>query len=159
MRGPIAQFVDRKLEPNQRPNASNQRDFVDWLGQEVVSAGFETAHPIGRPVERGQEDNRQVSGFRRGSQSSTHLQTVHAGHFHVEKNDVATALFADGDRIGAVGRGQHLEIFDAQSRLEQFEVGPDIIDDQHASRHGLAPGPRKWSSVSKNLATDIGLDR
>src|SRR6202044_1769168 len=85
--------------------------------------------------------------------------TVHAGHFHVEKNDVATALFADGDRIGAGGRGQHLEILDAESRLEQFEVGLDIVDDQHASRHGLAPGPRKWSSVSKNLATDIGLDR
>jgi hypothetical protein len=129
MRGPIAQFIDRKLQPNQRPNASNQRDFVDRLGQEVVGAGFETAHAIGRPVERGQEDNWQVSGFRRDSQSSTHLQTVHAGHFHVEKNDVATALFADGDRIGAVGRGQHLEILDAESRLEQFEVGRDIVDD------------------------------
>ena len=53
MRGPIAQFIDRKLEPNQRPNASNQRDFVDRLGQEVVGAEFETAHAIGRPVKRG----------------------------------------------------------------------------------------------------------
>ena len=52
-----------------------------------------------------------------------------------------------------------LEIFEAQSRLEQFEVGPDVVDDQHARRHPAVPGPRKWSMVSKNLATDIGLDR
>src|ERR1700685_116423 len=100
-----------------------------------------------------------MSGVRRGSQSSANLETVHGRHSHIEKNDVASALFADGDRIGAVGRGQHLEILDAESRLEQFEVGLDIVDDQDGSRHGLAPGPRKWSSVSKNFATDIGLDR
>src|SRR6516165_1045170 len=34
-----------------------------------------------------------------------------------------------------------------------------VVDDQHAGRHELAPGPRKWSIVSKNLATDIGFDR
>src|SRR6202020_609140 len=100
-----------------------------------------------------------MSGVRRGSQSSANLETVHARHSHIEKNDVASALFADSDRIGAVGRGQHLEIFEAQSRLEQFAVGPDIIDDQHASCHSVDPGPRKWSIVSKNLATDIGLER
>ena len=49
--------------------------------------------------------------------------------------------------------------YSAEPRLEQFEVGLDIIDDQHASRHALAPGPRKWSIVSKNLATEIGFDR
>ncbi len=47
-----AQFIDRKLEPSERANAGDQRDFVDRLGQEIVSAGFETAHAIGRPVER-----------------------------------------------------------------------------------------------------------
>ena len=66
---------------------------------------------------------------------------------------------ADGDRIGAVGRRQHLEILEAQSGLEQSAVGPDVIDDQHASGHSVDPGPRKWSIVSKNLATDIGLER
>src|SRR5277367_3834686 len=100
-----------------------------------------------------------MSGVRRGSQSSANLETVHVRHSHIEQNDVASTLFADGDSIGAVGRRQHLEIFEAQSRLEQFAVGPDIIDDQHSSRHPVSPGPRKWSIVSKNLATDIGLDR
>src|SRR5271156_1306972 len=100
-----------------------------------------------------------MGGVRRGSQSSANLETVYPGHLHVEKNDVAPALFADGDRVGPVGRRQHLEIFEAQSRLEQFAVGPDIIDDQHASCHSVDPGPRKWSIVSKNLATDIGFER
>src|ERR1700692_4260236 len=100
-----------------------------------------------------------MSGVWRGSQPSANLETVHVRHSHIEQNDVASALFADGARLGSVGRRQHLEIFEAQSRLEQFAVGPDIIDDQHASRHSGDPGPRKWSIVSKNLATDIGLDR
>jgi hypothetical protein len=52
-----------------------------------------------------------------------------------------------------------LGIFEARSRLEQFAVGLDVINDQHASRHSVDPGPRKWSIVSKNLATDIGLER
>src|SRR6202050_1568614 len=100
-----------------------------------------------------------MSGVRRGSQSSANLETVHVRHSRAEKNDVASALLADGDRIGAVGCREHLEIFKAQSRLEQFAVGPDVIDDQHASCHSVDPGPRKWSIVSKNLATDIGLER
>src|ERR1700722_6410160 len=100
-----------------------------------------------------------MSGFRCGSQSPTNLETVHTRHFHIEQNDVAPALFADRDRVRTVGRSEHLEIFEAQSRLEQFEVGPDVIDDQHTGGHPVTPGPRKWSIVSKNLATDIGLDR
>src|ERR1700734_378526 len=98
-----------------------------------------------------------MGGVRRGTQSSTNLETVHVRYSHIEENDVASALLADGDRIGPVGRRQHLEIFEAQSRLEQFAVGPDVVNDQHASRHSVAPGPRKRSIVSKNLATDIGL--
>src|ERR1700678_4669584 len=100
-----------------------------------------------------------MGGARRGSQSSADLETVHIRHLHVEQNDVASALLADGDRIGAIGSRQHLEIFEAQSRLEQFAVGPDIIDDQHTSCHSVDPGPKKGSIVSKNLATDIGLER
>src|SRR5277367_1195552 len=100
-----------------------------------------------------------MSGVRRGSQPSANLETVHVRHSHIEQNDVASALLADGDRIGPVGRRQDLEIFEAQSRLEQFAVGPDVVNDQHASCHSVDPGPRKWSIVSKNLATDIGLDR
>jgi hypothetical protein len=159
MRGASPQFIDRKPESNQRANAGDQRDFVDGLGQEVVSAGFETAHAIGWPVKRGQENDRQMSGVRRGSQPSANLETVHSRHLHVEEDDVASALLADGDRVRAVRRQEHLEIFEAQSRLEQLAVGPDVVDDQHASSHPASPGPRKWSMVSKNLATDIGLER
>src|SRR5260221_13024146 len=92
-----------------------------------------------------------------GSQSSTDLETVHPLHLHIEKNDVASALLADGDRIGAVGRRQHLKIFQAQSRLEQFAVGPDVIDDQHAGCHPVAPGPRKWRTASRTFATILAL--
>src|SRR3984957_16721501 len=100
MRGAAAQLIDRKLEPNQRANARDQRDLVDGLGQEVVSAGFETAHAIGWPVKRGQENDRQMSGVWRGSQPSANLETVHSRHLHVEEDDVASALPAEGDRSG-----------------------------------------------------------
>ena len=84
------------------------------LVEEVVRAGIETAHPVGGPVKRGQENDRQMSGFRRGSEAPANFETVHARHLHVEKDDVASALFADRDRIRTVGRRQHLEIFECQ---------------------------------------------
>ena len=114
MRGPAQQFVDRELEPNEGANARDQGDFVDRLGQKIVRAGIEAAHPVGGPVKRGQENDRQMSGFRRGSEAPANLETVHAGHLHVEKDDVASALFANRDRIRTVGRRQHLEIFNAE---------------------------------------------
>jgi hypothetical protein len=159
MRGAAAQFVDRELQAAQSTNASDQRDFIDRLGQEVVGAGFKPAHPVGGPVERSDEDDWQVGGFRRSSQSSADLKAVHAGHHHVQKNNIAASHFADRDRVGTICRRQDLEIFDAEPRFEEFEIGLDIIDDQDAGRHCSAPGPRKWSIVSKNLATEIGLDR
>jgi hypothetical protein len=66
MRGPAAQFVDRELEPGQRPNAGDERELVDRLGQEVVGAGFEAAHAVGGPIERGYENDRQVGGLGAG---------------------------------------------------------------------------------------------
>jgi hypothetical protein len=95
----------------------DQRDFVDRLGQEVVGACFEAADAVGGPVERGDEDDWQMDRLRRGSQSSADLKAVHAGHHHVEKNDIAAAHFANRDRVGTICRRQHLEVFGAQPRF------------------------------------------
>ena len=100
-----------------------------------------------------------MGGLGRGSQSSADLKAVHTGHHHVEKDEIAAAHFADRDRVGSICRRQHLEVFGAQPRFEQLKIGLDIINHQDASRHCLTPGPRNWSMVSKNLATEIGLDR
>jgi hypothetical protein len=100
-----------------------------------------------------------MGGLGRGSQSPADLEAVHARHHHVQKNDIAAARFADRDRVRTVCRRQHLKIFGAEPRFEQLEIWADVVDDEDASRHCSPPGPRNWSMVSKNRATEIGLDR
>ena len=55
---------------------------------------------------------------------------------------IAAAHFADRNCIGAIRRRQHLEIFDAEPRLEELTVGLDVVNHQDASRHCFVPGPR-----------------
>ncbi len=133
--GAIAQFVDHHLEPGQRTDARDQRDLVDRLGEEIVGAGFQPAHAVRRLVERGDHDDRQVRGRELALQPAADLEAVHARHHDVEQDDVAQPLLADRDRVRAVGRGEDVEIFRGEARLEQLDVGKDVVDDEDARGH------------------------
>ena len=92
-------------------------------------------------------------------QPPAHLEAVHLGHHHVEQNDVDEIP----SRTGRVASGpletlKHLEIFVVEADFEQLAIGGVVVDDEDAGGHRLG-APRKWSIVSKNFATEIGLDR
>jgi hypothetical protein len=47
------------------------------------------------------------------------------------------------ERFRAVMGRAHLEIICGEARLEQLEVGVDVVDDEHACGHGVATVPRR----------------
>ena len=70
-----------------------------------------------------------------GFQPAANLETVDIGHHHVEQDDVAFGARADRQRLGAVGRGQDVEILGGQPRFQQLDVGGDVVDDQDTRGH------------------------
>src|SRR4029079_12501645 len=80
-------------------------------------------------------------------QLTADLEAVHAGHHHVEEDDVAKAAAAHVERLGAAISGDDLEILGRQPRLEQLDVGNDVVDDKDARGHSKAP----------SRVADIGL--
>ena len=134
-----AQFVGHHLEPRQRAHARDQRQFGDRLGQEIVGAGFEPAHPVGRLVERGDHDHRNMVGRRVGLQPPADFEAVHVGHHHVEQDEIAFGALADRQRLLAAHRRDDVEIFGRQPRFQQLDVGGNIVDDENAGGHSLVP--------------------
>src|ERR1700710_123684 len=67
--------------------------------------------------------------------AAANLKAVHVGHHDVEQDDVAFGARADIQRLGAIRRGQHIEIFGRQPGFQQLDVGGNVIDDQDTRRH------------------------
>jgi hypothetical protein len=55
----------------------------------------------------------------------------------IKQNNVAFAAGAKCQGIGAVRRGQNLKIFGAEPRLDQLEIGDEIVDDQNQCGHAM----------------------
>ncbi len=114
---------------------ANQRHFGDRLGQEIVGAGFEAAHAVGRLIERGHHHHRDVVRGRIALEPAAHLEAVHVRHHHVEQHEIAFGALADRERVLAAGGGDDVEIFGREPGLEQLHIGGDVVDDQNAGRH------------------------
>ena len=64
--------------------------------------------------------------------------------------------WTDSKRIDAVHGGDHLEIFGGQLRLEQADIGENVVDDENAGGHC---GPfRKLSTVCRKPITEMGFE-
>jgi len=131
-------------------------NVVDRLGKEVVGARLEAAHPVLRLIERRYHDHRDVQGGRIGLDPAADLDAIHPRHHHVEQHDVRFDALDAFERVQSVHRGRHLEIFGHELRLEQANIGQNVVDNQHFGSHALPF--RKPSMVSRKLTTEIGLE-
>ena len=66
---------------------------------------------------------------------AAHLEAVHVRHHDVEQHEVAFRALADRQRLAPAHRGDHVEIFRRQPRLQQLDVGRHVIDDENAGSH------------------------
>ena len=85
-----------------------------------------------------------------GMEALADFKAIHARHHDVEQDDVAQALGADRQRLGAIGGRKHFEILGAQARFEELDVGEDVINDQNARGH--SPG---LSLVANEIANSL----
>ena len=90
-----------------------ERYLVDRLGEEIICAGIEPAHPVGGLIERRHHHDGNMRRCLVPFQPAADFQAVHSRHHHIEKNNVAIAVGADFQGIDAVRRSQNLEIFGA----------------------------------------------
>jgi hypothetical protein len=84
----------------------------------VIRPGFQAVHFVGRLVERGHHDHRQMVGQRVGLQPAAHLEAVHAGHHDIKQHHVHALARADVQGFLATGRRQNLKIFGGKASLQ-----------------------------------------
>ena len=113
-----AQLVHHDLEPRERTHPREQGDVVDRLGQEVVGARLEAAHPIGGIGQGRDHDDGDVPRLRVRPEPLGDLETVHARHHDVEQNEIRRLGVGHFEGGGPVARGKHLEVLGHQLGLE-----------------------------------------
>ena len=137
--GAQSQLVGQHLEPHEALDPGHELQVVDRLGQEVVGAGLEPANAVGNLVERGDHDDRDVRGCRIALETPANLEAVHVRHHHVEQHDIDLGVLAGLYRVGAVERGEHLEILSQEPGFEQLHIGGNVVDDENACSHQASP--------------------
>ena len=128
-------LVGQCLEPGEVLDARNERDLIDRLGQEVVGAALQPAHPVGDLIERGDEDNGNMMRLGIGLQAAARFKAVHARHHDVEQYDVDALALADVERLLPSAGREHIEVLGGQTRLEQLHIGHDVVDYEYACGH------------------------
>jgi len=70
-----------------------------------------------------------------GFQPAANLEPVHARHHHVKQDDVARSWAQIDKASGPLVARSTSKIFCAQPRLEQLDVGQNVVDDQNTRGH------------------------
>ena len=134
--------VGQRLVGQRRPDAAqhgadarHQLGGRERLGDIVVGAGVEPAHPVALLAARRQHDDRQVGGRGLAAQLAADLDARHQRQHPVEQDEVGHVLLDRGQRLLAV-----IGHRDAKARLlevvaQQFDQRRLVLDDQHARLH------------------------
>ena len=122
------QLVQHHFQPQQRAEAGEQRLVLDRLGEEIIGAGLEPAHPVLLLAQGGDHDDRNMGGLGRLPEPTADLEAVHARHHDVEQHDVGALGLHLVERFLAALGGDDLVILGSQFRLEQANIDENVID-------------------------------
>ncbi len=89
-----------------------------------------------------------MRGTRIGLQPLANIETVYAGHHDVEQDEIDLGAVADGERLQAVLRRQHVEIFGQQPRFEKLHIRGNIVNHQDTRGHQSFPALRRRPNKS-----------
>jgi hypothetical protein len=89
-----AELVHHRLQPGEAADARHQHEFVDGLGQELVGPGVQPLDAVVPAVQRGDQHHGDVTGGVVVLEPAADLEAAHAGHHHVQQDDVG--LFGRG---------------------------------------------------------------
>ena len=124
---------------------------LDGFGDVVEGPQLEPALLVAGIGQRGDEHHRDVAGDGVVSELCQHRIAVHAGHHHVEQDQVGPGLGQHGlQRVRARVGGAHL-VGRAQQPAEHGEVHRLIVDDQDGGLEGGADGHGQWGARRRAL--------
>jgi hypothetical protein len=115
------------------------------FGQEIVGPGLQPLQPFRRLAKRRDHDDGDVAGGGVGFQAAAALEPVHAGHHHVQQDQVGLPVARHIERLEPVVGRRGLIVFGQQPRFEQPRVGRHIVDDEYARGHAVAVTSPLWS--------------
>jgi hypothetical protein len=90
-------------------NLLQQPRQLHRLGVVVVAARLEAPIPIGRHCVRGEADDRDAFGFRRGLELARGLPTIQNRQAHVHQDEIGLFRSGQAHALLAVARDQHLK--------------------------------------------------
>ena len=82
------QFVRVTLQGKQRPNARQELNTIDRLGEKIVRAGLNPRNPILDGRKPCNEHHRSQAALGTALHQPADLQPVQLGHHHVEENQI-----------------------------------------------------------------------
>jgi hypothetical protein len=121
-------LIVEHLEPSEVLHARDQRNVVDGLGQEVVGAALEPLDLVGRLIEGGDHDDRDVLGAGAGFDAAADLEPVHARHHHVEEDHIDALPGADVEGVRTVESGDDLKVLSGKPSFEKLYVSEDVVN-------------------------------
>ena len=152
----VLERVGGALELEERAHAGAEHQPVVRLEQEVVAAGLDALHPVGRVVERGDEDDGDARRARVALDAAAHFEAgiavgdpeVAGRHRDVENAEVGMVLEAGGHRPGAVVGSDRAKPEQGQLVGQQLDVGVDVVGDED-ERGELRAGARHRSRAGR----------
>jgi len=155
----VAEFPRHRVIARKRVDPREQGEIIHRLGDEVLRAGFQAAHPVLDFRQRGDHHDRDVGGCRIVFQAPAGLVSVKAGHHDVEQNDVGCRVTRHSQAFFATACRAHDMIAQFQLRPEKLAVCLDIVDHQYPGTHAArSPGMSSSTARWKELIW-IGLER
>ena len=144
IRGGLTQLVLEALGEDRAPHARCELDRFERLGDVVDPADFEALAQIFVSVPRGDEDHGDVRCLRLGLEAAAGLPAVHAGHHHVEQDQVRLLGPRKGDRALAGARDLCLAADRLEAPRQELHVRDLVVDDEHlAERDRDGPADRR----------------
>ena len=128
-------------------------DFLQMerLGDIVVAAGLEGPDLVGHVFQRTDENHRDIAQPQVGAQAPAGLEPIHAGHHHVEQDQVGRTAAGKLQAFGTAG-GKADFVVVGQGGAEHFDVVRMVVDDQD-TRLGGNFAVHDWGRSSRRTCS------
>ena len=154
--GALAVQAGVAVEPRDGLHASAQFRRVEGLDHEIIRAATDAGQARLAVIQRGDHDHGDLGQGGRCAQPATDLEAVHAGHHHVEQDEVGEQLGGELQRRGAIFGFDEPEVRVVQQLGERVAVCRVVLNDKDGGGRGHGSVMREWGNQRRRVGT-VGL--
>ena len=156
-RGGVFAPVDAIPAPQNRFDARNEFARVEWLGQVIVRAEFETEDLVDIFVAGGEHENR--GGVIRGAQSAADFETVELRQHHIQHDQGGMFAVRQIERGFAVLRSEDAKTFAFEVHARELDDGGFVVYEEDEFVQGLNVLTTKGTKCTKKNLCRVMLSR